>query len=412
MRERPPLASPMIAAMLVSGCLGRSDLRVPIKSLGEECVANAECPEACIGGVCAQYASGGDACDEPADCLTGADCMAGICAAANATCGNGMQEAGEDCDDGNTSPGDGCTPTCTVQAGWFCDTREPSRCALESMEVINAGTFTMGSPGTELGREADEIQHDVTFTRDFSLWSTEVTQAQFQAVMSNWNPSIFGPCADCPVDNVNWYDAVAFANALTLQQGGTPCYVLSDVVCVDTTNVGSNYTSCMNATQSGINSAAVGLNGVTSVYGCTSFRLPTEAEWEYAARAGDQRATYNGDSDAGHLVCEQPNPVLDSIAWFCGNSGSVSHTTGGLLPNAWGLYDILGNLWEWCWDWYGSAGAGTVTDPEGPATGSFRVGRGGCFECEAWSHRAGDRDWGDPASRNSRRGLRVARSIP
>jgi len=140
------------------------------------------------------------------------------------------------------------------------------------------------------------------------------------------------------------------------------------------TNVGSSYMDCMSTARRGIDSATVTLNGVTSAYDCTGFRLAHRAEWEYAARAGDARATYNGDLDAGHLVCEQPNAASGLHCLVLRQlQRPLACQMGHGRPTHGNLYDMLGNVWEWCWDWYGGVySAGSVTDPEGPATGSDR----------------------------------------
>jgi formylglycine-generating enzyme required for sulfatase activity len=179
---------------------------------------------------------------------------------------------------------------------------------------IPAGTFTMGSPLDEPGRKSDEVQHQVTITKPFWLGQTGVTQAQYEAVMGT-NPSHFKG-SNLPVETVSWEDAMAFCKKLTDQElaGGRLL-------------VGYHYT------------------------------LPTDAQREFACRAGTTGA-YAGD--------------LDSIGWYNGNSAFQAHSVGQKQPNAWGLYDMHGNVWEWCLDWYGAYPNGSVTDPAGPTSGTNR----------------------------------------
>lgn len=279
---------------------------------------------------------------------------------------------------------------------------------------IYSGTFTMGSPEGELWRHDDETQHSVTLTNDFEMSIYETTQGEFTSLMG-WNPSYFGPngsgedCGDdCPVEHVSWYETVAYANELSADAGYDACYVLSNVVCVDSTNVGTNYMGCMNTTQNGIHSATVALNGVTSVYDCEGYRLPTESEWEYAIRAGTTTAFYNGPITPVQLCW--PDPYLDLIGWHCGNSGAITQAVGQKLANAWGLYDMSGNVDEWNWDLYDTY-PGTVTDPEGAVGGSNRVRRGGSFSYIAAACRSASRDLLAPAER-SYLGFRLARTLP
>jgi formylglycine-generating enzyme required for sulfatase activity len=189
----------------------------------------------------------------------------------------------------------------------------------------------------------------------------EVTQAQYEKVMGK-NPSSFPVAkvgnenADLPVENVSWNDAVEF------------CKKLSDLP--EEKKAGREY------------------------------RLPTEAEWEYACRAGSKTA-YAFDDEEG---------LLPEYGWFKRNSSDRTHTVGLLEPNAWGLYDMHGNVWEWCSDRYGDYPKGAVSDPSGPKEGSYRVYRGGGWGIDAARCRSAIRNWFAPSFRGIRLGFRVALS--
>ena len=227
--------------------------------------------------------------------------------------------------------------------------------------LIPKGTFMMGSPESEQGRFENETQHDVTISKDYYLGVYEVTQAQHEKVMGK-NPSHFQGAivgnenADLPVENVSWEDAVEF------------CKKLSELP--EEKKAGRVY------------------------------RLPTEAEWEYACRAGSKTAySFGADSK-----------TLGDYAWFGGNSGQQTHPVGEKKANAWGLYDMHGNVWEWCSDWYGVYPMGSVSDPSGPSEGSVRVYRGGCWSGGAAFCRSAVRLWFVPSNRIDDYGFRVALS--
>ena len=244
--------------------------------------------------------------------------------------------------------------------------------------VLPAGSFMMGSPLQEPKREADEKQHQVTISRPFYLQTTEVTQGQWQTIMGN-NPSNFVACGlDCPVEKVNWFEAIQFCNKCSALAGLQPAYrIVGQKVTWDRTSNG--------------------------------YRLPTEAEWEYAARAGTTTPFAFGSclsSDEGNHDGGYPMPDCPR-----GQGRDETVAVGTLGKNAWGLHDMHGNVWEWCWDWYGPYPDGPVTDPDGPDEGSRRVNRGGSWLNVAWWCRSADRrDDGAPNRRNCGLGFRLARS--
>jgi formylglycine-generating enzyme required for sulfatase activity len=212
--------------------------------------------------------------------------------------------------------------------------------------LIPAGSFVMGSPDgvttvpaspAEPARSSDEKQHVVTLTKPFYMQTTEVTQGQWQQMMGS-NPSHFTACgSDCPVEMVSWNDAQNFIDNLNASEGRTNC----------------------NTTPN------------------TCYSLPTESQWEYAARGGTVSAFYNGGIT--NTICSPLDPKLNDIGWYCGNAGSTTHPVAQKAPNNWGLYDMSGNVYELCEDWYGTYPAGPVSDPPGPVA-TNRVVRGSSWD--------------------------------
>jgi formylglycine-generating enzyme required for sulfatase activity len=204
------------------------------------------------------------------------------------------------------------------------------------MKDIPAGTFTMGSLDTVDGPVASP-PHQVTLSA-FKMSETDVTQEQYLAVKDT-NPSYFdtGTGASLrPVEKVSWHDAVKYCNALSLLSGLTAVYDTS---------------------------------AWTADFSKTGYRLPTEAQWEYACRAGSTTEFWWGTDTNG----------MGARTWSYYNSGGTTHPVATKLANAYGLYDMAGNVWQWCNDWYGDYTAGAATDPTGASTGTYRVLRGGSW---------------------------------
>lgn len=218
---------------------------------------------------------------------------------------------------------------------------------------VSPGTFMMGSPLEEPERnKAEGPETQVTFSRGFWLGKTEVTQAQYEAVVGK-NPSTFknvGPAA--PVENVSWLDAMTFCRKL--------------------------------------NERETAAGRLPEGY---AYTLPTEAQWEFADRAGTTGA-YPGEPS--------------TMSWNVGNSDGTTHAVAALKPNLWGFYDMSGNVLEWCYDWYGDYPGGAVTDPSGPTHGYYRMARGGSWRTDVLLARSAARAGGSEGRRDYTIGFRLA----
>jgi len=263
------------------------------------------------------------------------------------------------------------------------------------MVWISAGTFTMGSPKTEAGRyNWEDPQHRVQLTNGFYMGKYIVTQEQYLAVMGV-NPSSFHegdgrePVSGeiqkkRPVNMVSWYDAIVFCNKLSIMSKLTPAYSINGSVNpADWGKVPTSRNAAWNAVQ--------------IVADSNGYRLPTGAQWEYACRAGTTTAYNTGAA------------ISDNTGWYNVNSNAMTRQVGLKPANAWGLYDMHGNLWEWSWDWFGANSAEAKTDPMGASSGSARVIRGGSWGSPAEGLRSAGRFYSDPAYRGDGLGFRLVR---
>jgi formylglycine-generating enzyme required for sulfatase activity len=218
---------------------------------------------------------------------------------------------------------------------------------------VDAGTFSMGG-------------NQVRISKGFYMSDHEVTQKEWVDVMGS-NPSYFKGDT-LSVESVSWYEAIEYCNKRSVKEGLSPAYTVS----------GTNVTWNKNA---------------------SGYRLPTEAEWEYAARGGNKSKGYEYSGSSS----------VDGAAWYTGNSGGKTHPVKTKSANELGVYDMSGNVREWCWDWYGSYGSGAQIDPTGASSGTDRVNRGGSWDDSAANVRSAARGYNTPSYRFSYRGFRLVR---
>jgi len=253
-----------------------------------------------------------------------------------------------------------------------------------SMVRIPAGSFSMGSINENAG--ADESPVHIVTLDSFRISKHEITQSLFLELMG-FNPSWFteaGVLEDYPVESVGWFDALEFCNKLSLRDELEPVYVISSRI--PTTGPIASATVVAEFEDSEGNQK----NG---------YRLPTEAQWEYAA-IGSAGTTYAwGNSNLA--------ATAEANAWLYVNAGNSVHTAGLKRANTWGLYDMAGNVWEWCWDWYGPYTDAAVANPGGPDSGSSKVLRGGSWSDPLSAMRAATRWFVDPVSGSKNVGFRI-----
>jgi len=349
----------LMTVVVISGCSN------PQYKLGEEggmCFPNMSCNHGltCASGICVRLPDKalwpfGDACYNPKK--------------------DGGIKPERPLTDGQADQSDGPDASITPPPGTW-------------IPINHCASFFMGSPSNVNCRnDKNETHHKVSLSRRFSITSHEVSQQEFETVMG-YKPWTMKTCGkDCPVESVNWYEAAAYCNALSQNAHKEQCYTCtgsdSAVVCTPASKFAGS-----------------------AIYNCNGFRLPTEAEWECAYRAGTNTQLYNGNI----TVCEGNDPNANAIAWYKENAQSKTHPRGKKLPNPWNLYDMAGNAMEWCHDWYQQdLGTGHAVNPAGPSTGTIKVVKGGGWYNTPYYLRAAARDWNSnnkPGYRDASYGFR------
>ncbi len=274
-----------------------------------------------------------------------------------------------------------------------------------TFNLLPAGTFTMGSPFSEPGRSTDEVLHQVTLTKSFHMQITEVTNKQWSTLIVNQglgvNPSLHNRDDNYPVQNLNWYEAAYYANILSAWEQLSECYTL---------------TNCTGTPGQGRTCVGVNINA-----NCTGYRLPTEAEWEYAARATMSTSYgkphhYDSNNETTGIVF---NPNLAAMGWYFWNrthTGGYADETKPVAQkqsNLWGIYDMHGNVGEWCQDLWDLSdySPDPVTDPVGDTVGTLRVNRGAGWGESAEAARSAQRRANAMDNRFHGRGFRLVRPL-
>ncbi len=363
---------------------------------------------ACSAHTCTEINNNANSCSDDDPCTHTDACLDGSCSGVTYSCNDhGTCNVDDDvctCETGYT--GDYCAE-CT---DGYEDYPNCVPGVIPVLVEIPAGEFWMGSPEDttcpdgypgvcekERGNASNEQLHKVTLTTALEFGKYELKQREFEVLMG-YNPSHFSSVGDgedcgvdCPVESVSWHEVAVYANALSSHAGYEECFS-----CV---GIAPDFSCSLK-------------HAFSAPKNCEGFRMATEAEWEYAARAGTNTAFYSGVIAEWDTV--YPDPNLDIIAWYTYNSVTNPQPAGLKQPNDWGLYDMSGNIAEWTLDWYTFGGYENghteQADPTGPSSGTFRMRRGGSFTSSEPYCRSASRSYKPPAQRSIRLGTRICRS--